>query len=429
MIVRCDKCNTRYKLDDASIPGEGIKVRCSKCGNIFIVEKPVPEDVPHVEQPMPGGVHEEAAAPEPPAPEKTTTGTDTGGTAAIPDDKDYDTYFDMSADKDSGVSESTPDEGGDRGIAGIESPVSVESPVGSEGPAGLEDLAGREGPSGPEDLAGHEDTDRQEGPSGQEALAGTGEWMPVTEKRSQRPERPERTETLEVDETPRLAATGRNRQSTSFVAPRTFETGPAAGIAGGRPTISNRTVYVPGTSTRVIKNIVMPIIILMALAAGGYAGYTYREQILAKSHDIYGEAARTVASYRHAHIGVAIGNSRGYFYKNIRQQQLFIIDGDVTNTSGQSLSFIKLTATIMDGSGSVIASRDFYAGNTLTDDELQGDTSDQISSLLDNEMGRSLQNFNVTPGGSEPFMVVFFDAPDNVASFSVTPLSAHQGLK
>lgn len=37
MIVHCEKCGTKYKLDDSKVKPEGIKVRCSKCQHLFKV--------------------------------------------------------------------------------------------------------------------------------------------------------------------------------------------------------------------------------------------------------------------------------------------------------------------------------------------------------------------------------------------------------
>jgi predicted Zn finger-like uncharacterized protein len=44
MIVTCDACNTNFTVDDSRIPAEGIKVRCSKCKHVFMVKKESPED-------------------------------------------------------------------------------------------------------------------------------------------------------------------------------------------------------------------------------------------------------------------------------------------------------------------------------------------------------------------------------------------------
>lgn len=45
MIVQCDQCTTKFKLDDSKVTPSGIKVRCAKCKHVFLVKKEAPEDV------------------------------------------------------------------------------------------------------------------------------------------------------------------------------------------------------------------------------------------------------------------------------------------------------------------------------------------------------------------------------------------------
>ena len=39
MIVECEKCNTRYRIADEKISDKGTKVRCTKCGHVFLIKK------------------------------------------------------------------------------------------------------------------------------------------------------------------------------------------------------------------------------------------------------------------------------------------------------------------------------------------------------------------------------------------------------
>ena len=39
MDVRCDKCQARYRIDDARVGPQGLTMRCGKCGNTFKVTK------------------------------------------------------------------------------------------------------------------------------------------------------------------------------------------------------------------------------------------------------------------------------------------------------------------------------------------------------------------------------------------------------
>lgn len=58
MIVQCEKCNTRYRLDLHRIAGTSARVRCSRCQHVFTVQRD-PETMPAEETFMP----EQAAAP------------------------------------------------------------------------------------------------------------------------------------------------------------------------------------------------------------------------------------------------------------------------------------------------------------------------------------------------------------------------------
>lgn len=50
MIIQCDKCATRFRLDDSRITPNGVKVRCTKCENVFIVTPPPPPEEVQVEE-------------------------------------------------------------------------------------------------------------------------------------------------------------------------------------------------------------------------------------------------------------------------------------------------------------------------------------------------------------------------------------------
>lgn len=43
MIIQCEQCRTKFKLDDSRVPDTGAKVRCAKCRNVFSVAKELPE--------------------------------------------------------------------------------------------------------------------------------------------------------------------------------------------------------------------------------------------------------------------------------------------------------------------------------------------------------------------------------------------------
>lgn len=54
MIVSCDACKSRYKLDDSKISGRGAKITCPKCKHVFVVAAPVDPSPPPRPPPGPG---------------------------------------------------------------------------------------------------------------------------------------------------------------------------------------------------------------------------------------------------------------------------------------------------------------------------------------------------------------------------------------
>src|ERR1039457_6710023 len=49
MIIQCEQCNTKFKLDDAKVPGKGIKVRCAKCKQVFMVQRETSPEEPDLD--------------------------------------------------------------------------------------------------------------------------------------------------------------------------------------------------------------------------------------------------------------------------------------------------------------------------------------------------------------------------------------------
>lgn len=44
MIIECEKCKTRFQLDERNIPRDIFKAKCSKCGHVFTVHCPSPRE-------------------------------------------------------------------------------------------------------------------------------------------------------------------------------------------------------------------------------------------------------------------------------------------------------------------------------------------------------------------------------------------------
>lgn len=66
MIIQCDSCQAKFKISDDKVGAKGVKVRCTKCKNVFVVKPPeAPAPAPEAAAPAPPV----AEAPAPPTPE------------------------------------------------------------------------------------------------------------------------------------------------------------------------------------------------------------------------------------------------------------------------------------------------------------------------------------------------------------------------
>ena len=76
MIVQCDACSTKFRLDDSKVTAKGVKVRCTKCQNVFVVMPPSPpqeETAPKTEESFDASFGTQPE-PSPPAAEKEAGG-------------------------------------------------------------------------------------------------------------------------------------------------------------------------------------------------------------------------------------------------------------------------------------------------------------------------------------------------------------------
>jgi chromosome partitioning protein len=51
MIIQCERCKTRFNINDALLNRPRLRLRCSHCAHVFTLERPVPDDAPLVLQP------------------------------------------------------------------------------------------------------------------------------------------------------------------------------------------------------------------------------------------------------------------------------------------------------------------------------------------------------------------------------------------
>ncbi|HEX8043220.1 zinc-ribbon domain-containing protein [Candidatus Deferrimicrobium sp.] len=112
-------------------------------------------------------------------------------------------------------------------------------------------------------------------------------------------------------------------------------------------------------------------------------------------------------------------NVIGYYESGAASPKILVIKGQVANLSTVEKSGIRVHAVLLDNTDAVLMQQAVYAGNVLSGEAIRKGTRDTLSKTLENRFGEGLANMHVAPGKAIPFMVVFFDAPVNMDSYKL----------
>ena len=116
----------------------------------------------------------------------------------------------------------------------------------------------------------------------------------------------------------------------------------------------------------------------------------------------------------------------GFFIRSDTAGQLFVIKGMVTNNYSMSRRFINIKGSLLNDKGQVIKTKLIYAGNTFSEEQLKELPLKDLGKGLRNRFGQGKMNFNIKPGGTIPFMIIFENLPENLSEFTVEAVSSFQ---
>lgn len=109
----------------------------------------------------------------------------------------------------------------------------------------------------------------------------------------------------------------------------------------------------------------------------------------------------------------------GRFVTNTAADKLFVITGNVINTSDVVCSHIKIKGTLITKDNIKAKDKTVYCGNLISEEDLTTMEMAAIETLLLKDTGNNLSNVSIKPGQSVPFMIVFSDLPANLENFTV----------
>ena len=116
---------------------------------------------------------------------------------------------------------------------------------------------------------------------------------------------------------------------------------------------------------------------------------------------------------------IVVKSVKAAFVENDKVGELLVISGDALNQYPKPRAALQVKVTVFDSAGGIIATKTAYGGNPLTDEQLASLHLDKIEAAMANQFGDSLANMEVAPDKSIPFVVVLANLPKGAKDFEV----------
>ena len=107
------------------------------------------------------------------------------------------------------------------------------------------------------------------------------------------------------------------------------------------------------------------------------------------------------------------------FVDNDEIGTLLVISGEARNGYPKPRAALQVKGLVYDAAGRVLAGKEAYCGNPLTDEQLASLPLDKIEAAMANQFGDSLGNMEVAPGTAVPFTIIIPAPPKGARNFGV----------
>lgn len=446
MIIQCEKCQTRFRLDDSRVTGKGVKVRCTKCKHVFTVRKEEPDDdssqpgVAVAEFPVPAAVTEAPVAPtdnwsfpeEPAAPAENWSFPDESVPSPAADSP---VIADTSLESEpagfgspetfdaSKISFDTEEDEFPVTESVQPSSTKTTDAVVDEIDFSENEMFGTVVESTPEPSPGSISFDF-EGDSFAEAMdmssqdsSGKNDDQLSLETPTDAP-----FNLGEIDFGDELTSVAVQEVSLEDLKPSQeilFAPLAEASEKSADDMLTQSFLAEGAASEQVMPPLSIPsrrkqspmfgaliaIVALLAVSVLGYFGYS--------SFSTPKESASPEGGI------IAVRAVTSTFVTNSAAGELLVVSGEAFNEYAKPRAALQIMVTVFDAAGQRVATKSAYGGNPLTAEQLKTLPLDKIEAAMANPFGDSLANMGVAPGKSIPFVVVLAQLPAGARDFTV----------
>jgi len=464
MIITCGQCQAKFKVAPEQIKETGSKVRCSNCRHVFTVYRPKAEDAPSPppadstfspRPSRPGGGNFEAADERLDSylevDDDTYDSPEEGLTAKERRELRRQLYSDLAGETEN----RDEDEGDDiyDGLGGDEGELPSLRRSARSRQAEPEDEDYGFSESYDQDEYDQAPADDYEGGEPGEDYEGPYEDGPDEDYGPDDEGYDEYEPGSDYDEPDQGEAYEDDSPSPAF--PRRDSLGLSANPVGGAPVIDdadyNPRGFVPGYGTgepptvrsavesppkRPLRLIIPLALMVLALGAAIYFFSRPGPTALSGGEDpAAGTSGQSEDRSERSqsdpdgteHIGFTKKGQAHHYRTNSVDGEILIITGTVKNNYPEARSYIRLRGHLLSAEGQTMADRFAYAGNVLSENELLTLPIREISARLNLKGGQDRRNINVPPGGELPFMLVFNNLPEGMASYRIDPQGSEPG--
>jgi predicted Zn finger-like uncharacterized protein len=443
MIVSCDSCNASFKVDDSRIPADGVKVRCSKCKNVFVVKPDVGDDFlaefeefetfhrEHMEDEGPVGEKPPDAAPEqfariPEEPEEPAGGI---------------SFEEFMAKEEPAFETSEPE-------SSFEEPIARESELPEEP---LQEESGPEETVFDPSLA--LELPEMERPPAEEALPEmqTEEASPEMDEaelsvESFFKEQMERGSEAQAEVPPEMAFEEESpeMEETQLSVEAFFkeemereskDQARGASLTSLKDRKLEDLVREKGMEKRSVRRrssfkVILLLILILTLGAAGYLWWQNQGTTVSLPIDMgpsFKAVVERISGLWDDVLGsrkgsVELSGLRGY-EEEIGQHRVYIIEGKATNISRRTKKYVKLKVIILDQADNRIKEKEIFCGNVFTREELEK-LSPRFFTGEETLQPKRPKDMVVEAQQTISFMALFSGLPREGKSFKIEILEA-----
>lgn len=432
MIVECDHCHTKFNLPDEKLKPEGVKIRCTRCKEIFEVPGPQVND---------GGIAADDSLADDAGAGDDLSGFEGGDDFSLDSDDDIglgggEGDIGLDADDSSGLDMGGDVEAGDAGEGGDFDDMSFDLDSSDSGESGggedidfddsfdLDDDTGG-GDSAPDDGLSLDD-EPSDLDSDDLSLNGTDDFdIPSLDEESDK--------TIEEDSSDLgFSAPLGDGDDSAFE----FEPTPSSGDGldmggdigldmGGNISdgldMEMTDEFTPKKAKKSRRSpLMVALLIVLVITLGAYFAFKAMGGGALNLESI----SKLIAGNKNPLDGLEIDETKVSHYYTVNNQvgKILVVEGVVLNTSDVPKSQIKVMIKLYDENQEIIKNSQSYCGNILNLSELKSLSKNQITKDLNKKVNPA--NARVEPKTSINFILVIFDVPNKSHYFDVEIVSA-----